>query len=63
MIVDAADFDNEIWNTENLCGLNDMNLRDENWNDRSESWDQIWVMEILVDVVDVGEIASVMRYC
>ncbi len=65
MIVDTADFDNGVWDTENLWGLNDMNLREENWSDRSESWHQMWVMTILVDVVDVvdvGEIASVMSY-
>ncbi len=62
MIVDAADFDNGVWDTENLWGLNDMNLREKNWSDGSERWDQMWVMKILVDVVDVGEIASVMSY-
>ncbi len=39
-----------------------MNMREENWSDGSESWDQMWVMKIVVDVVDVGEIASVMSY-
>ncbi len=40
-------------------GLNDMNLREKNWSDGSESWHQMWVMKI---VVDVGAIASVMSY-